>query len=263
MVRRFESGGTMSQSTGWEPPDTGARRPADPNLYGAYPPPPPGFAPAGPLSGPHPRPPMPASVVGAVRLMWLAVVMTAVQTVVVCSVASAGTGFGRYYLISGGAFVESNDYRTTGGAITFLLISGLVFCGLWIWMLTMCRLGRQWARIVSSVFFGLSVLSATSLVRPGIPGFDLFLGITITLVGLMVVILLWVPDSTPYFRTAPAPVPMVWGYPAVYPGHPAYPAQPAHPAQGRRARQAARAGQAGQAGQPEGPWVGSGDPYRR
>jgi hypothetical protein len=242
VVRRFEIGGTMSHGTGWEPPDTRARRPADPILYGAFPPPPPGFAPVtGFVPGTRqPRPPIPGSVRGAVRLMWVAAILTAFQVIAACSAATEGTGFGRYYFISGGAFAESDGDRTMEFSIAFLMLAGLVFCGLWVWMLIMCRLGRHWARILSSVFFGFNALSAISLFSGGVPGMDRFLGAVITLVGLMVVILLWSSEATAYFL--PPFISSGWGQPGWYPGYP---------------------GQPGAPGQPGGSWPGAGNSYRR
>ena len=92
-------------------------------------------------------------------------------------------------------------------AITVPIVVGLVPVALWLWMARACGRGRNWARIVSTVLFGVATLDLTGAFGP--PGFRVSLAETVFgptilvlywLVGLAVVWLLWRPASRAFFR---------------------------------------------------------------
>ena len=93
--------------------------------------------------------------------------------------------------------------------ITTVDRGGLVVPALWLWMARANGRGRSWARIVSTVLFGLATLQPArclrqaaapdSLVRRlGVSGPTL--AVLTWLVGLVVVWLLWRPASSAFFR---------------------------------------------------------------
>jgi hypothetical protein len=87
-------------------------------------------------------------------------------------------------------------------ALGALVVAGLIGVGLWIWMALMCKAGRSWARILSSVFFGIDTvyLIAGSAVPGGGSLTTRLYGILIWAIGLAAIVLLWRPESTAFFR---------------------------------------------------------------
>ena len=85
-------------------------------------------------------------------------------------------------------------------AIGISIAGGLIGAALWLWMAQSCRAGKSWARIVSTVLFGidtLSVIASFARVTNGAAG--RIFSIVIWLVGLAAIILLWQRESSAYF----------------------------------------------------------------
>jgi hypothetical protein len=107
--------------------------------------------------------------------------------------------------------------------ITLVIAAGLALIALWLWMARAVGQGRNWARILSTVLFGLATLELIS-VLPQYPGRHLGhfviggqvqpvihfgFGVTVLglivpvltwLVGLAAVWLLWRPASSAFFK---------------------------------------------------------------
>jgi len=87
--------------------------------------------------------------------------------------------------------------------LIILVIFGLIGVGLWLWMARSCLAGKSWARVTSTVLFGIDTLSVlTSAVVAG-GGLTRIYGIIVWLIGLTAIILLWQRPSSEYFRSAP------------------------------------------------------------
>jgi hypothetical protein len=88
--------------------------------------------------------------------------------------------------------------------IGLFIAGGLIGAALWLWMAQSCRAGKNWARVVSTVFFGIDTLSVliSSTVTPG-GGLTRIYGLVIWVIGLIAIILLWQRASSGYFRSAP------------------------------------------------------------
>ncbi len=87
--------------------------------------------------------------------------------------------------------------------IGLFIAGGLIGAALWLWMAQSCRAGKSWARVVSTVFFGidtLSVLVGATAVQGG--GLSRIYGFVVWAIGLTAVILLWQRASSEYFRAA-------------------------------------------------------------
>jgi hypothetical protein len=85
--------------------------------------------------------------------------------------------------------------------IGLFIAGGLIGAALWLWMAQSCRAGKGWARVVSTVFFGidtLSVLAGAAAVQGG--GLTRIYGFVIWVIGLIAIILLWQRSSSGYFR---------------------------------------------------------------
>jgi len=86
------------------------------------------------------------------------------------------------------------------------VIGGVIYALLWLWMAWKNSSGRSWARIVSTVFFGLfsmSVLSSAARVSSGVLGI-LIASLVTFAVGLAVIILIWQPASSRYYEAVKA-----------------------------------------------------------
>ena len=87
-----------------------------------------------------------------------------------------------------------------------MVVSGLVPIALWLWMARENGQGRNWARNVSTVLFGLAtleLLSALELIGKDGIAQAFFAGLT-WLSGLAAVWLLWRPASSAFFKSAKA-----------------------------------------------------------
>ncbi|HEX3515546.1 MAG TPA: hypothetical protein VHT26_16255 [Trebonia sp.] len=85
--------------------------------------------------------------------------------------------------------------------IGLFIAGGLIGAALWLWMAQSCRAGKGWARVVSTVFFGidtLSVLVGFAAVQGG--GLSRIFGTLVWVIGLITIILLWQRSSSDYFR---------------------------------------------------------------
>lgn len=183
-----------------------------PPAYPAYPGGAYGYAAPAPV-----KPPRPNSVRIAVNLMFAGAALEVVNLVI--GLAMTNT-------------LEKNlqnlGYDTTtvnsdkGRVFTTLVIGGLIRAGLWIWMALAVRSGHNYARIVSSVFFGIGVVGALINLVPGwVPVLDKIGAVATILAGLLAIIFAWKGESGPYFRPTPGPE---YGYGAQYPpqGQPPY-----------------------------------------
>ena len=85
--------------------------------------------------------------------------------------------------------------------IGVFIAGGLIGAALWLWMAQSCLAGKSWARIVSTVFFGIDTLSVLfgATAAPGAAAARLF-GVLVWVVGLIAIILLWRRSSSDYFN---------------------------------------------------------------
>ena len=162
------------------------------------------------------RPPVPASVRNAVRLMYLGAAMS--LTTVIVNLATERTT--RSAMLS----ALKAGIRKSGGVLPTAsqFNSGVTDdagpgvrarpdrAGLWIFVARGSRKGRDWARATASVLFGLDTLAV--LIGPpdmGIRGPEatvarIFAGI-VWLIGLTAVVCLWRKDSGAFFKPRRSP----------------------------------------------------------
>ncbi len=137
---------------------------------------------------------LPASMLTALRLMY-----GGAGIAVAYGVTVALTTHTR--LLHGGN-PASGTYKAgyvVGGAI-----AGLIGGGLWLWMAWANRRGRFWARILSTVFFGLLTLyTAVGLV--GLPAAPKIVIIFEWAAGLAAVVFLWRRQSSDYYQAVNQP----------------------------------------------------------
>lgn len=128
-------------------------------------------------------------------------------TVFICVGAALAVAAGVFDAIAIGDPAAANLSVSHTGSPTFGVIDGLVLAALWVWMAWKTGTGRNWARVVSTVFFGLlsvycgkfvfELFSVTAMkaVTAGYLG-AFFLQ---WIVGLVALILLWRYPSSEFF----------------------------------------------------------------
>jgi hypothetical protein len=182
---------------------------------------------------------LPASMVNAVRLMYasagIAVVFGVIAALTmhasrqVVHVGNPGSGVYRAGYVVGGA------------------IFGLIVGGLWLWMAWANKRGRAWARILSTVFFGLLTFYAVGVLLT-LPAAAKIVIIVEWAAGLAATVFLWQRQSSQYYTTVGQPtgsVPVPWGQqygqqpyaqqlynPSPYGQPPVYGQPPQHPSPG-------------------------------
>lgn len=203
-----------------------------------------------PANAPYAKPPRPKQV------MWAHYCMLAGAAL---SVLGGVLGFAQENTVRS-AFqtaLPELDTRQVNDLTTMLVVIGLVLglveAALWIWMAFVTKAGRNWARILSAVFFGIGALGASSG-GYRFYGFSTVNGQTMStstttisglltavgcaLLGLFAIIFLFSNAARPFFTKPPAYpyYPYAYGYapgygqPMGYPQHPGW-GQPAAPQQ--------------------------------
>jgi hypothetical protein len=158
--------------------------------------------PAGPL-----RPPAPAPVQTAVKLMHAGAAVSAAEliiglTLIIVDITAAARG---QFL---GHSLAAPQMRPL--IITVWIVVSLVVIALWLWMARANGQGRNWARILSTVLFGLATLQLRgAFTQPvshaGSGATALYYGATALfaaawLAGAAAVWLLWRPASSAFFK---------------------------------------------------------------
>ena len=148
------------------------------------------------------RPEPPPSVVMAVRLMYAGAVVSAVSLVV--GLATVGSLRSALHKAQPTLTpTQLHDLQTV--VVVGSIIIGLISIGLWVWMALMNKAGKNWARIVATVLFGLDTLFLLlGVARAGAAASSL-VSVLIWLIGLGAIILLWRRDSTEYITAQSAP----------------------------------------------------------
>jgi hypothetical protein len=143
------------------------------------------------------RPEPPDSVLTAVKLMYAGAVVSALSLIIgLATIGSFRSAIRRAYP----NYTPSQVHTAEVGAVTVIVIFGLIGIGVWLWMAWANKKGANWARITASVLFLLDTLSLLAgFARPEPLGTRL-LSLLIWLIGLGAIILLWRSDSTAYFK---------------------------------------------------------------
>ena len=149
------------------------------------------------------RPPIPPSITRAVQVMYVGAVASLIGIVIDIlarhSIRNALATRKTAHPLTTSQL--NNDYHAVLGVA---IVGGVIGIGLWLWMAYSCKAGKSWARIVSTVLFGIDTLSVLAgAVASG--GAARIYGILVWLIGLAAIILLWQRQSTAYFKSASAP----------------------------------------------------------
>jgi len=151
-------------------------------------------------SEPAPVRDIPQSVQRAVRVMYIGLAASLIGIIVDMTtlsstrseIASKNPGFTQ-------AQLNSAEHLEIG----LFIAGGLIGAALWLWMAQTCRAGKGWARIVSSVFFGidtLSVIAGVAGAGTGGGGLARIYAVLVWVIGLVAIVFLWQRSSSDYFR---------------------------------------------------------------
>jgi hypothetical protein len=153
------------------------------------------------------RRPAPALVLTAVKLMYLGAATSVVYVIVLLAIAVADIQAAVRGRWLGHSLTAAQLSQFKPLIITAAVMGGLVVIALWLWMARANGQGRNWARILSTVLFGLATLQLAGDFRQPVShvvlGFEALglLGAVLTwLPGLAVVWLLWRPASSAFFK---------------------------------------------------------------
>jgi hypothetical protein len=177
----------------------------EPYPSGSYP----QYPPGGPVQGE--RPPQPKSVRTATWLMYAGAVVSAVNVILAVALSkhlknsftSAALKANATARRQGKATLTMSQIHTLANVIVVVtIVVGLISIVLWVWMAWANGRGRNWARIVASVFFGLdTVFILLALTRAGAAA-SAWSSLVTWLIGLVAIIMLWRRESSEYFRPA-------------------------------------------------------------
>ena len=140
--------------------------------------------------GPSTPPVLPDKMKAAVWLMCGGAVMSVVYSVV--------SGVVTHNMFTTSTYNTPAFHQITYGGEIFGVIVEVV---LWAWMIWKVWTGRSWARILSTVFFGFTCLQLL-LVLISAPGISKALMTAYFVVALFALIMLYVPESSAFFKNA-------------------------------------------------------------
>jgi K+ transporter len=141
----------------------------------------------------------PPSVRIAVRFMYTGAVVEALVAIL---------GLAIYFRVWRGV-VSVSTLQLTPGQLRLAEATGaavgvgvaLARIGMWLWMASKSKAGRSWARVLSTVFFGIDSLALVTGIGRPVPGghWQLLFPAAVWLVGLCAVALLWRGESSEFF----------------------------------------------------------------
>ena len=144
------------------------------------------------------RPPAPPSVVNAVKLMYAGAAVSTVSLVI--SLADI-TGTKAAIRKARPSLTAAQVSQLNTFIISLAIVSGLIGIGLWLWMAWANNQGKNWARILSTVLFGLATLDLVGVFSEPKTLLGLVFPVLTWLVGLGAIWLLWRPESSQFFKS--------------------------------------------------------------
>lgn len=184
------------------PPSDGMPPPA-----GGMPPPPGGMPPVPYQPGGHQatlvRPP---AIGQAVMLMRVGAVLSVVTGLVSLTSRDSVRDLVRQQVAKQASPLSASDVDLlVNVALVVAVITGLLGAALWLWMAWANGRGAAWARVIATILFGFSLLSALLSVFQPQPAASRLLDVAEVLLGAYVIVLLYRRESTEFYRARSAP----------------------------------------------------------
>ena len=150
------------------------------------------------LPPPPQRPSAPPSVLTAVKLMYAGAALSVISLIIGLTQKEA---IRKAVAASNPNFTDSQLNVAVNVGVAFGAFFALVGLGLWLWMAYANKKGYAWARVVSSVLFGVNTLGLLYvLIAAGSTAIQKVASVAIWLVGLAAIVFLWRSDSSAYFN---------------------------------------------------------------
>ena len=143
------------------------------------------------------RPPAPPSVLNAVKLMYVGAAISTVS-LVIALIDIGGTKDAIKKARPSLTATQVNQLNTF--IITLAIVSGVLGVALWLWMARANGQGRNWARILSTVLFGLATLDLFGVISQPKTVLGLIFPVLTWLVGAGAVYFLWQRESSEFFK---------------------------------------------------------------
>jgi hypothetical protein len=143
------------------------------------------------------RPAPPPSVLNAVKLMYAGAAVSTVS-LVISLVDISGTKAAIEKARPSLTAAQVNQLNTF--IIALAVVSGVLGVALWLWMSRANGQGRNWARIVSTVLFGLATLDLFGVLSQPKTVLGLVFPVLTWLIGAGAVFFLWRPESSAFFK---------------------------------------------------------------
>ena len=143
------------------------------------------------------RPAPPPSVLNAVKLMYAGAAVSTVS-LVISLVDISGTKAAIEKARPSLTAAQVNQLNTF--IIALAVISGVLGVALWLWMSRANSQGRGWARILSTVLFGLATLDLFGVLSQPKTVLGLVFPVLTWLIGAGAVFFLWRPESSAFFK---------------------------------------------------------------
>ena len=143
------------------------------------------------------KPPAPQSVLNAVKLMYAGAVVSAIS-LIISLVSIGGTKDAIRKARPSLTAAQVNQLNTF--IIALAVVSGVIGVALWLWMARKNGQGKNWARILSTVLFGLATLDMFGVLSQPKTVLGLVFPVLTWLIGLGAIVFLWRKESTEFFK---------------------------------------------------------------
>lgn len=148
------------------------------------------------------RPEPPAPVLTAVKLMYAGAAVSAISLIAtLLTIGSLKTAIHN----RSPKLTPTQLHTAQVAGVTFAVIIGLLGIGLWIWMASANKAGKNWARITATVFFGLNTLGLLASFVQAETLLGRLITLVIWLIGLGAILMLWRKESSEYFAASRQP----------------------------------------------------------
>ncbi len=147
------------------------------------------------------RPPAPASVLTAVKVMYAGAAASILGIVIdILTVTATKTAIQKRSPHLSASQLNSSQHVLVAGFIA----GGVIAAVVWIVLARVCLQGRNWARITGTVLFALSTVDTlVGLTAPIALAVKLW-GALVWLIALTAIVLLWRRGSSAFFKATPA-----------------------------------------------------------
>jgi hypothetical protein len=146
-------------------------------------------------------PAAPKSVLDAVKVMYAGAGLSVVGIILVIATSSSiKNAFAKANASASKPLTASQLHSLENAYIVAAIVILAIGAALWFWMARANGAGRRWARITSSVFFGIYTIYILTVVTRSGFGVTLILAGLSWLVGLWAIVLLWRRESSEYFN---------------------------------------------------------------